>query len=66
MSRALLTRVARLEARSAHKGEALVIVGMDRAECDAQLRQAEAAGRVTGREPVLILTGVPRSNGSNI
>jgi hypothetical protein len=66
MSRNLLSRIARLEAvRSARKGEALIIVGTDRAECDEQLRQAEAAGRVAGREPVLILTGVPRSHGSN-
>jgi hypothetical protein len=65
MSRALLARIARVEAaRSAHRG-ALIIAGADRAECDEQLRQAEAAGRVTGREPVLILTGVPRSHGSN-
>jgi hypothetical protein len=65
MSRVLLTLIARLEAAKSAQGRGSVLLGADRAECNVHLRQAGAAGRVTGREPVLIVTGVPHSRGGS-
>jgi hypothetical protein len=61
MSRALMRRLARLEAGSAGPLSPVIINGADRADCDEQIQQARDAGRITGREPVLILVGIPRT-----
>jgi hypothetical protein len=61
MSRTLLRRLARLEAGRAGPLSPVIITGLDRAECDAQMQHAREAGRITGREPVLILVGISRT-----
>jgi hypothetical protein len=37
-----------------------IIIAADREEADRRLAEIEASGHVLGRDPLLILTGVPR------
>jgi hypothetical protein len=66
MSRTLLKRLSRLEAGRAGPPSPVIITGMDRGDCDMQMQQAREAGRITGREPVLILVGIPRHSRSTL
>ena len=45
---------------------ARTIVALDREEADRELAALVAAGEVSGREPLIILTGVPRPGGATL
>ena len=63
MSRSINLRLGRLEARSvaAKPKAALVIVARDERDAARQLADLRENGRATGREPLIVLTGVPRA-----
>jgi hypothetical protein len=42
--------------------ELITIVGADKAECHRRLEEIEAAGELTGREPLFLMTGVKRAD----
>jgi hypothetical protein len=58
MNRNLHTRLERLETAKAD-ALPLIIAGTDLAECEAELARLTAEGRMTGRSPILVVTGVP-------
>ncbi len=54
------SRLEQLEAVSLDT-KPYLIVGSDEEACKLALRAAEAAGKLKRRSPVLVITGVPRS-----
>jgi hypothetical protein len=43
----------------------ITIIGADQAECQAQLEEMEASGRLAGRDVRFIMTGVKRADYPN-
>ena len=56
----ITTRIDELAERLAPSRGPIMIVGGDVAECQMRLREIEAAGGLSGREPRFIITGVQR------
>ncbi len=56
----LARRLSRLEQarRDAAPREAIIVLAVHRADADKQLAAHGVAGRLTGRNPVLVVTGV--------
>jgi RNase P/RNase MRP subunit POP5 len=60
-------RLERLErAYVADQPTARTIIALDRDEAERELAALVAAGEVTGRDPLIILTGVPRPGGATV
>jgi hypothetical protein len=62
MNRNLRTRLEKLETAETD-AQPYIIAGCDIAECEAELARLTADGRMVGRSPVLVVTGVPGPDG---
>ena len=59
MNRSMKVRLQKLE--SGIDPEVVIIAGYDFAECRLRADALEAAGKLKGRVPLFVATGVPRS-----
>jgi hypothetical protein len=61
MNRSTINRIRRLESTERSTSfQAVIVTATDRADAERQLAELAEAGRYTGREPTIILTGAPR------
>jgi hypothetical protein len=62
MNRNLSARLDKLETAETD-AQPYIVAGTDLAECEAELARLTAEGRMVGRKPILVATGVPRADG---